>query len=78
MKKNLTIIFILSFLLSTVSVAQKKEGDDIQLYFSRSFHGTGDLSGVLFTVEYGHFSKSDWKFLAISLQLFIGVLFPFL
>ena len=54
MKKNLTLLFILSFFLSVDSIAQKKEGNNIQLYFSRSFHGTGDLRGVLFTAEYGH------------------------
>jgi hypothetical protein len=54
MKKNLSFLVILSFFLSADCIAQKNEGNNIQLYFSRSFHGTGDLRGVLFTAEYGH------------------------
>jgi len=53
------ILFILIPLLisSADSIAQKNSGNSMQLYFARSFHGTGDLSGIHFSAEYGHFFK---------------------
>ena len=55
MRKNLPILLYVFILISADSFAQKNLKDNINLYFGRSFHGTGDLSGIYFTAEYGHF-----------------------
>ena len=55
MKKNLSFLFIVFIFLSANAIAQNNLKNSIQLYFTRSFHGTGDLPGVLFTAEYGHY-----------------------
>ena len=55
MRKNLPIILIVFVFISADGFAQKNLKDNINLYVGRSFHGTGDLSGICFTAEYGHF-----------------------
>jgi len=54
MRKNLFFLLFAFIYFSMDTIAQKNKGNNIQLYFSRSFHGTGDLPGVLFAAEYGH------------------------
>lgn len=55
--KRILLILLPVLIYSADSIAQKNFGNSIRLYFARSFHGTGDLPGVLFTAEYGHFFK---------------------
>lgn len=55
--KRLLLILLPVLIFSADSVAQKNPGNSIQLYFAKSFHGTGDLPGILFSAEYGHFFK---------------------
>ena len=55
MRKNLPIILVVFIIISADGFAQKNFKDNINLYVGRSFHGTGDLSGIYFTAEYGHF-----------------------
>ena len=55
MRKNLPILLFVFIILSADGFAQKNLKDNINLYFGRSSHGTGDLSGIHFTAEYGHF-----------------------
>lgn len=51
MRKNLLISFVF-ILFSVAALAQK---NNINFYVARSFHGTGDLDGLLVTTEFGHF-----------------------
>jgi hypothetical protein len=55
--KRILLILLLVLIYSADSIAQKNSGNSIELYFARSFHGTGDLDGILFSAEYGHFFK---------------------
>jgi hypothetical protein len=55
MKRTLPIL--LALIYSVTSIAQENPKNSVQLYIARSFHGTGDLPGILLTAEYGHFFK---------------------
>ncbi len=55
MRKNLPIMLFVFISISADGLAQKNLKNNFNLYFGRSFHGTGDLSGICFTAEYGHF-----------------------
>ena len=55
MRKHLPILLIVFIFLSADTIAQKDLNNNIHVYFARSIHGTGDLPGVSFTAEYGHF-----------------------
>ena len=55
MRKNLPILLFVFIFISPDVPAQKKSKNNFSLYFGRSKHGTGDLSGICFTAEYGHF-----------------------
>jgi hypothetical protein len=54
MRKNLSILFFAFIYFSAGTIAQENLKNNLQLYFARSFHGTGDLRGINFTAEYGH------------------------
>lgn len=55
MRKNLPFVLFAVIFLSPGVTAQKNVKNNFHLYFGRSFHGSGDLSGICFTAEYGHF-----------------------
>jgi hypothetical protein len=55
--KKILLILLTVFIYSAGITAQKNIQNNIQLYFARSFHGTGDLPGVYFAAEYAHFLK---------------------
>jgi len=60
--KSFLLILLSALIFSADSIAQKNPGNNIQFYFAKSFHGTGDLSGILFSVEYGHYFKKRLEF----------------
>lgn len=53
--RNMKIVlaFLLLFFFSIFAQAQK--GQQLSLDLNRSFHGTGDMQGLGFAVEYGHY-----------------------
>ena len=55
MRKNLPFLLFVFVFLSADLFAQKNLQNSAHIYLARSFHGTGDLSGICFTAEYGHF-----------------------
>ena len=57
MKKNLSVSFFLLQIILANSQTQKFPANNIQISFSKSFHGSGDLRGILFSVGYGHYFK---------------------
>jgi len=55
--KRILLLLLPVFIYSPDSNGQKDPWNSIQVLFARSFHGTGDLPGILFSADYGHFFK---------------------
>lgn len=57
--KKILLLLTCVHCISQPATAQKAESlpNNLQLNIGRSFHGSGDLRGVFFSAEYGHYFK---------------------
>ena len=57
MKKYLPLFLSTLAVLNVPGQQQKYLRDNLQLSLGKSFHGSGDLNGIFFSSEYGHYFK---------------------